>query len=197
MEITKSFKNAFSVSKGYLSNATEILKNNEYINSLKTNVKQKYSDVVSNIENAIDELKREINSPVDANSIEKAIENTPINEAEIIDDKAVLQAIAEETVVVRNVVEKAVVEKRVVITDRQRKIVRLITRIQTQRKENYPGVNFDCTYNEQNITAAFLGKKFGVHPRTIQRDLSFLQGLNIITHIGPDKGGYWELAQQN
>lgn len=45
-------------------------------------------------------------------------------------------------------------------------------------------------------TSASLAKYFQVDARTIRRDLSALQSQGIIRRVGPDKGGHWEIIEQ-
>ena len=44
-------------------------------------------------------------------------------------------------------------------------------------------------------TSASLAEYFGVNERTIRRDLRFLQEQNFLRHVGPDKGGHWEVIK--
>ena len=46
-------------------------------------------------------------------------------------------------------------------------------------------------------TSASLAEYFGVNERTIRRDLKFLQEQSFIRHVGPDKGGHWEVIRTN
>ena len=46
-------------------------------------------------------------------------------------------------------------------------------------------------------TSASLAEYFGVNERTIRRDLRFLQEHNFLRHVGPDKGGHWEVIRTN
>lgn len=46
-------------------------------------------------------------------------------------------------------------------------------------------------------TSASLAEYLGVNERTIRRDLKFLQEQNFLRHVGPDKGGHWEVIQTN
>ncbi len=45
-------------------------------------------------------------------------------------------------------------------------------------------------------TSASLAEYFGVNERTIRRDLRFLQEHNFLRHVGPDKGGHWEVVEK-
>lgn len=46
---------------------------------------------------------------------------------------------------------------------------------------------------DNTLSAAQLAKQLGVTARTIQRDLEKLSKAERIKHIGPDKGGHWEV----
>ena len=46
---------------------------------------------------------------------------------------------------------------------------------------------------ESNAT---LASYFGVNTRTIQRDLNALQTKGFLRHVGPDKGGHWEVVDK-
>jgi len=46
-------------------------------------------------------------------------------------------------------------------------------------------------------TSASLAEYFEVNERTIRRDLRFLQEQNFLRHVGPDKGGHWEVIKTN
>lgn len=46
---------------------------------------------------------------------------------------------------------------------------------------------------DNTLSAAQLAKQLGVTARTIQRDLEKLSKAERIKHIGPDKGGHWEI----
>ena len=49
--------------------------------------------------------------------------------------------------------------------------------------------------NNPALSASTLSKLLGFNHRTIQRDLKHMQGLGIIVHEGPDKGGTWKLLK--
>ena len=44
-------------------------------------------------------------------------------------------------------------------------------------------------------TSGTLAAFFNVNERTIRRDLNVLQSKGIIRHVGPDKGGHWEIIE--
>lgn len=46
-------------------------------------------------------------------------------------------------------------------------------------------------------TSASLASYLGVNERTIRRDLQYLQKQGLIRRVGPDKGGHWEVIEQN
>ena len=48
---------------------------------------------------------------------------------------------------------------------------------------------------DNTLSAAQLAKQLGVTARTIQRDLEKLSKAERIKHIGPDKGGHWEILK--
>ena len=49
--------------------------------------------------------------------------------------------------------------------------------------------------NNPALSASTLSKLLGFNHRTIQRDLKHMQGLGIIVHEGPDKGGTCKLLK--
>ena len=49
--------------------------------------------------------------------------------------------------------------------------------------------------NNHAVSASTLAKLLGFNHRTIQRDLKHMQELGIIVHVGPDKGGTWNLKK--
>ena len=76
------------------------------------------------------------------------------------------------------------------LTERQQNI---INRMIETGKTNVPG-NVIVNVLE---TSASLAEYFGVNERTIRRDLRFLQEHNFLRHVGPDKGGHWEVIRTN
>ena len=40
-----------------------------------------------------------------------------------------------------------------------------------------------------------IARKTGVSPRTIMRDLNELRTKGLVRHVGPAKGGYWEILK--
>lgn len=45
-------------------------------------------------------------------------------------------------------------------------------------------------------TSESLANCFGVNERTIRRDLQYLQKQGLIRHVGPDKGGKWQVINK-
>ncbi len=79
--------------------------------------------------------------------------------------------------VVDNVVDNAVDSLRK-LTERQQKILDLIK-------------------TDHTISSAAISDALSVNPRTIQRDILKLRSYGLITRIGPDKGGHWEINATN
>ncbi|WP_292946938.1 HTH domain-containing protein [Olleya sp. UBA1516] len=48
----------------------------------------------------------------------------------------------------------------------------------------------------KKVTVPEISKEIGVTERTIYRQISDLKEKNIIRHVGPDKGGYWEVIEE-
>lgn len=46
---------------------------------------------------------------------------------------------------------------------------------------------------DNTLSAAQIAEKLSMNIRTIQRDLTKLKQRGMINHVGPDKGGYWEI----
>ena len=63
----------------------------------------------------------------------------------------------------------------------------------TDFKYFFPLINFILLKEDNTLSAAQLAKQLGVTARTIQRDLEKLSKAERIKHIGPDKGGHWEV----
>ena len=63
----------------------------------------------------------------------------------------------------------------------------------TDFKSFFPLINFILLKEDNTLSAAQLAKQLGVTARTIQRDLEKLSKAERIKHIGPDKGGHWEV----
>ena len=88
-----------------------------------------------------------------------------------------------------NVLEKTL-NKEVQLTERQAKI---INRLKETGKMNV----LENILENVLETSASLASYLGVNERTIRRDLQFLQKQGIIQHVGPDKGGHWEVIVQD
>lgn len=106
-----------------------------------------------------------------------------------------------------NVLEN-VLENKIQLTDRQNNILKRLK--ETSLLED----DTDVTINDANVTinndidvtinvienneetAETLSAFFGVSVRTIRRDLIFLQENGFIRHIGPNKGGRWQVLKQ-
>jgi len=86
--------------------------------------------------------------------------------------------LSDDGVIVENDVEH-VAEK---LTDRQRLIIEIIRRSKTE-----------SVVEHVVETAASLAKKVKVSPRTVQRELQYLQRINRLKRIGDDFGGEWEV----
>lgn len=94
--------------------------------------------------------------------------------------------------VVENVVEN-VTENKVELTDRQKRILRIL--IEGGQRNGTECVTEDVVENvvENSLT---LSKKIGASERTIQRDLADMQDKQIVRHAGPDKGGRWVVLKK-
>lgn len=49
--------------------------------------------------------------------------------------------------------------------------------------------------NDRNISAATIAKQLGLSARAVEKQLKKLRDENIIRHIGPKKGGHWEIVE--
>ena len=85
---------------------------------------------------------------------------------------------AENTSTKRNNVVDNVVDSLRKLTERQQKILDLIK-------------------TDHTISSAIISDALSVNPRTIQRDILKLRSYGLITRIGPDKGGHWEINASN
>lgn len=50
--------------------------------------------------------------------------------------------------------------------------------------------------DNNKISIKGIAEKLGVTPKTIQRDLGKMKDKNIISRIGADKGGFWEICKR-
>ena len=71
------------------------------------------------------------------------------------------------------------------LTERQRIIIELIEK----------GVVDNVAQNVA-VNTKFLSEKLNVNRKTIQRDMAYLQEKKLIQWVGPDKGGHWEIINQ-
>ena len=85
-----------------------------------------------------------------------------------------------------NVLEN-VLEKSEQLSERQQKLIK--------RMEDTGKMNVLENVLENAVeTSASLAEYLGVNERTIRRDLRYLQEQGIIRRVGPDKGGHWEVV---
>lgn len=101
-----------------------------------------------------------------------------------------------------------VLENKIQLTDRQNNILKRLKETSLLEEDTDVTINdanvtinndIDVTINviENNEeTAETLSAFFGVSVRTIRRDLIFLQENGFIRHIGPNKGGRWQVFKQ-
>ena len=75
------------------------------------------------------------------------------------------------------------------LSERQRSIIK---RLEDTGKRNVLGNVLENAIESSVSLANF----FGVNERTIRRDLQILQREGFIRHVGPDKGGHWEVIEQ-
>lgn len=54
----------------------------------------------------------------------------------------------------------------------------------------------DLIRNNNKISTFEIASEMRVTRRTIARDMIFLKDKNIISRIGPDKGGYWRIINE-
>ncbi len=81
--------------------------------------------------------------------------------------------------------QKNVLENNIQLTERQKSII--------SRLFKTGEINVLENVMENSIS---LANYFGVSERTIRRDLQFLQKHGYIRHIGPDKGGKWQVIDK-
>lgn len=190
MELTTKFKKAVAMGKSYMQNTTDKAMGNQQLKSLTDKSVGWYTSVVTSARNMVDTINKELNTPV----YETESETTTAKELPVMPampkTKDLTSTKHNEVTNVHKAVENSVVR----ISERQRKIVKYIDKVEKQRSQISSAASIlSGKYKEVNVTAQLLAKKFKVHPRTVQRDLSLLLEMNIIRRIGPDKGGYWEI----
>lgn len=54
-----------------------------------------------------------------------------------------------------------------------------------------------CIKGNEGITQSQLSKEVGISPRNIRNNINRLKELGLLTRIGPDKGGHWEIKVAN
>ena len=54
-----------------------------------------------------------------------------------------------------------------------------------------------CIKENEGITQSQLSKEVGISPRNIRNNINRLKELGLLTRIGPDKGGHWEINITN
>ena len=54
-----------------------------------------------------------------------------------------------------------------------------------------------CIKENEGITQSQLSKEVGISPRNIRNNINRLKELGLLTRIGPDKGGHWEIKVAN
>ncbi len=189
MELTTKFKKAVAMGKSYVQNTTDKAMGNQQLKSLTDKSVGWYTSVVTSARNMVDTINKELNTPI----YETATETTAAKEASVMPampKTRKLTAMKHDEAAKAKTTENSVVR----ISERQRKIVKYIDKVEKQRSQISTAASIlSGKYKEVNVTAQLLARKFKVHPRTVQRDLSILLEMNIIRRIGPDKGGYWEI----
>lgn len=75
------------------------------------------------------------------------------------------------------------------LSERQRSIIK---RLKDTGKRNV----LENVLENAVESSVSLANLFGVNERTIRRDLQFLQSKGFIRHVGPDKGGHWEVIEK-
>ncbi len=90
----------------------------------------------------------------------------------------------------QNVPENVLEKKYEELTERQQLILQKMSQTATQNVLE----NVLENVIENNTT---LAQHFNVNERTIRRDLKVLQAEGFLHHVGPDKGGHWEVVKPN
>ncbi|MBQ0141906.1 MAG: hypothetical protein KBT06_03750, partial [Prevotellaceae bacterium] len=144
MELTSKFKKAIALSKSYVQSTTDKALNNQQIKSIADRSVDLYHSAVNGALNMMDSINKELNTSVYETKKDTISTN-------VVESTKVLQ-----------------------ISDRQKKIVKYIDKVEKQRNEvNNTAANIlSGKCKTVHITAHLLAKKFKVHPRTVQRDLS-------------------------
>ncbi len=89
--------------------------------------------------------------------------------------------------VTENVLEN-VLENKNQLTDLQKDIIKLLEA--TGEYDVLENVTVNVTENANTFSTYF-----NVNIRTIKRDLALLQDLGYIRHVGPDRGGSWQVLK--
>ena len=93
-------------------------------------------------------------------------------------------------------------EENFVFMDHFIRVVIPYNRIASEKAKtgNVTGKTIILQKSDENVlenaveTSASLAEYFGVNERTVRRDLRYLQEQGIIRRVGPDKGGHWEVV---
>ena len=129
------------------------------------------------------ELKRELTRELDLgrdnfefgdNYIRMIVPYNWIPEDEIVDENG----------------QKNVLESNIQLTERQKSIINRLS------KTGEINVLENVLENVMENSVS-LANYFDVSERTIRRDLQFLQKYGYVRHIGPDKGGKWQVINKN
>ncbi|MDR2836301.1 MAG: winged helix-turn-helix transcriptional regulator, partial [Bacteroidales bacterium] len=111
------------------------------------------------------------------------------NETNVIEDET--DVIEDETDVIEN--EANVIESKVnVIEDETNVIENGADVIENKEQEILKQI-----YSNNKISTKELSEKLNVNIRTVFRHLEKLKAKKMIERIGPDKGGYWKILNNN
>lgn len=101
-----------------------------------------------------------------------------------------VQAESKSSLTGTDVVDRVVDKHKIQLTERQQVIIKIIHRFVVDHVVE--GVVEDGV---EIPTARSIAKQLETSPRTIQRELAYLQSQNIIIRRGNDYGGYWEIIE--
>jgi predicted HTH transcriptional regulator len=101
-----------------------------------------------------------------------------------------VQAESKSSLTGTDVVDRVVDKHKIQLTERQQVIIKIIYRFVVDHVVE--GVVEDGV---EIPTARSIAKQLETSPRTIQRELAYLQSQNIIIRRGNDYGGYWEIIE--
>lgn len=195
MELTTRIKNAVSYGRDLMSKADE----NPTQNNLFNNLKNKSLEAVTAVVNSTSTYFSNLNQEVKASMADHSRHYDVIKADEPIDatDEGLVAAKNPALHDIKKTVS-SVKSSVVKLSKRQLNIIRLILRQEDKfTVRNNGEYSIANLHNEMFITADTLSKKYKVHARTIQRDLSLLQHIGLIEHVGSDKGGYWRAIRTN